>query len=53
MSARPVHASSPEDLDFMRRFEAAEVSPEDLDHRAHLRLAYVYLVESDAACAEL
>ncbi|MEL6188646.1 MAG: hypothetical protein AAFU79_28840 [Myxococcota bacterium] len=31
------------DLDFRDAFEAGQVVPADFDHRAHLRLAYVYL----------
>ncbi|MBY5933673.1 hypothetical protein KUV51_11735 [Tateyamaria omphalii] len=36
---------APDDLAFCDRFEAGEVAPEDFNHRAHLRLAYVYLCE--------
>ncbi|WP_223274916.1 hypothetical protein [Tateyamaria sp. syn59] len=36
---------SPDDLTFRNRFEAGQVTPDDFNHRAHLRLAYVYLCE--------
>ncbi|WP_299651349.1 hypothetical protein [uncultured Tateyamaria sp.] len=44
-----------DDLDFRARFEAGQVAPTDFDHRAHLRLAYVYLCEGsvDAATARM
>lgn len=41
------HRSSAEDLLFRRAFETGEVAPAQFDHRAHLRLAYVYLSELD------
>lgn len=34
---------SPEDHAFRYQFEAHAVTPEDSDHRAHVRLAYIYL----------
>jgi len=37
------HQASPDDLEFLRRFEAGEVLPDEFDHAAHVRLAYVYL----------
>lgn len=42
---------SDDDREFRDRFESCEVRPADFDHRAHLRLAYVYLVESDTSTA--
>lgn len=39
------HHVSPEDRRFRAAFEACEISPSAFDHRAHLRLAYVYLCE--------
>lgn len=35
------------DRRFRADFESARIAPEDFDHRAHVRLAYVYLVEQD------
>lgn len=43
-----MHEPSGDDRDFRRRFEACEIATGDFDHRAHVRLAYVYLCESDA-----
>jgi hypothetical protein len=37
---------SREDRDFRAAFEACAVPPSDFTHEAHVRLAYVYLVES-------
>lgn len=39
------HSISAEDRDFREAFEALEVIAEDFDHRAHVRLAYIYLCE--------
>jgi hypothetical protein len=39
------HAASPEDRRFRDDFEAFRVAPATFDHRAHVRLAYVYLTE--------
>ena len=39
------HATSPEDRRFRDDFEAFRVAPATFDHRAHIRLAYVYLTE--------
>lgn len=41
------HRSSAEDLMFRRAYETGEIAPAAFDHRAHLRLAYVYLSELD------
>lgn len=42
------HCSSSADMLFVRRFESCELPP-PFSHRDHLRLAYVYLSESDVA----
>src|SRR5690606_347614 len=42
-----IHAASPGDHSFRERFESCLVPPESFDHRAHLRLAYVYLAGYD------
>ena len=44
---------SASDQHFRQDFEAGLVEPESFDHRAHLRLAYVYLCESDPEAAYL
>jgi hypothetical protein len=41
------HQLSQQDLVFHTQFESCEFPVTDFDHRAHLRLAYVYLVEHD------
>ena len=43
--------SSASDLEFRAAFEAATVPVAEFDHRSHLRLAYVYLVEGDTESA--
>jgi hypothetical protein len=45
------HAVSPEDQRFRAEFEAGRLRPEDFDQRAHVRLAYVYLVDNSTATA--
>ena len=42
---------SPDDLMFRDAFEAGTVAPSDFNHRAHLRLAYVYLCEGSVETA--
>lgn len=42
---------SPSDEAFRRDFEAGGFAPADFDHRAHVRLAYTYLAESDTGAA--
>ena len=42
---------SKEDQAFQRDFETGKISTEAFDHRAHVRLAYAYLVENDAETA--
>ena len=41
------HRVSPDDAAFRLAFEAGQVAPAAFDHRAHVRLAYTYLVEHD------
>lgn len=45
------HALSAEDRRFLEDFEAGRYPPERFDHRAHVKLAYVYLAESDTETA--
>ncbi len=40
------HAISHADRDFRKQLESCEFPLSDFSHRAHLRLAYVYLVEN-------
>lgn len=42
---------SADDRSFQAGFEAGRVGPEAFDHRAHVRLAYAYLVESEVEAA--
>lgn len=39
------HSISAEDQDFRQAFESLHVAAEDFNHRAHVRLAYIYLCE--------
>lgn len=50
-----LHRTSAEDDDFRREFEAFQVAPDDFNHEAHLRLAYVYLChgERDLAAEQM
>ncbi len=41
------HSASDEDRSFRSDFEGGRVTPAEFDHRAHVRLAYVYLTEGD------
>ncbi|MBN7796324.1 hypothetical protein [Parahaliea mediterranea] len=41
------HIASREDKHFQRAVESCEFPVSDFDHRAHLRLAYIYLVDQD------
>lgn len=45
------HRISTDDRDFLRSFDGCQVSPQQFDHRAHLRLAYILLAEHDFAHA--
>ena len=49
------HELSPDDTAFRLAFEEGRVTPDAFSHRGHVRLAYVYLVESDTdtACARM
>jgi hypothetical protein len=46
------HHMPPNDREFKAQFATCVFSPSEFTHRAHLRLAYVYLVEhdDDTAC---
>lgn len=39
------HRTSADDREFRRAFEACETRPDEFDHAAHVRLAYIYLCE--------
>src|SRR5678815_2661142 len=41
------------DEEFARAFERGDVAPEDFSHQSHVRLAWVYLRESDSFDAAL
>jgi len=41
------HAISQGDHEFRTAFEAGAIAPADFNHRAHVRLAYVYLATND------
>src|SRR5687768_4332226 len=41
------HEVSNSDLEFRAAFEAGAYAPADFSHRAHVRLAYVYLATND------
>lgn len=43
------HRLDSDDRTFRDDFEAGRIAPGDFDHRAHVRLAYAYLAESDDA----
>lgn len=45
------HGLSQEDRDFQSAVEACAVTPAQFNHEAHVRLAYIYLVESDVESA--
>ena len=45
------HKTSSEDAAFCQAFEMGDVAPAQFDHRAHVRLAYVYLVEHEPEVA--
>ena len=46
-----LHELSQEDRNFRSAFEACTVAPLQFNHEAHVRLAYVYLVEADVESA--
>ena len=45
------HAASAEDQRFREDFESGRLAPSAFDHRAHVRLAYVYLAAHDVEAA--
>jgi hypothetical protein len=45
------HELSENDREFRAAFEAGAYAPADFSHRAHVRLAYVYLADSDVDLA--
>ena len=45
------HELSPDDRNFRAAFESFTVAPSQFNHEAHVRLAYIYLVESDVESA--
>src|SRR5688572_10515794 len=45
------HRLSAEDQDFRTEFEACSFPPAQFSHRAHIRLAYVYLTQHDTDAA--
>jgi len=45
------HQISTEDIQFKQTFESCKMAPSDFNHQAHIRLAYIYLSEHDAARA--
>ena len=45
------HRVSHEDKAFRRAFERCEIASEDFDHPAHVRLAYIYLCETNLAAS--
>lgn len=46
------HSRTAADLEFRRAFEAGEILPGEFNHLAHLRLAYVCLVEGGPDSAQ-
>jgi len=51
MEALLTHGCSTGDRRFLAEFEACRWPPDRFGHRAHIRLAYVYLVEHDEQAA--
>ncbi len=45
------HRLSATDREFRKEFEACKFPPAEFSHRAHVRLAYVYLTEHDTDAA--
>jgi hypothetical protein len=45
------HHLSASDVEFRAAFQAGAFAPADFSHRAHVRLAYVFLAESDVDLA--
>lgn len=46
-----VHQASAEDRRFIEVLEAFQIAPGEFDHCSHLRMAYTYLCDHDAATA--
>jgi hypothetical protein len=42
---------APDDIKFRADFESGAIKPEQFSHREHVRLAYIYLCESNLATA--
>jgi len=53
MKMRQGHTTSLDDLKFRDAFEAGDVPPAKFRHREHVRLAYIYLCESDQHAANV
>ncbi len=51
MNRQLSHESPEGDRNFRLAFEACTVAPSQFNHEAHVRLAYIYLTESDADVA--
>jgi hypothetical protein len=51
MSDPAKHSRSDDDRRFREDFESGAIEPAQFDHRAHVRLAYAYLVDADADTA--
>lgn len=47
------HELSSDDQRFLAEFEACRYAPEAFDHRAHVRLAYIYLAANDTETASV
>lgn len=45
------HLLTPDDLAFQSRFESGDLPPSAFDHRAHVRLAWIYLSQHDPDAA--
>ncbi len=43
-----IHEPSSDDLAFRQAFEACKVPASEFDHRAHVRMAYIYLCEQSS-----
>lgn len=41
------HSLDTDDRRFLEQFESGDLPPAEFDHRGHIRLAYIYLVEGD------
>jgi hypothetical protein len=52
VTAMVTHTTSAADRKFRAEFESCEFPPSEFNHEAHLRLAYVYLVEYEPEAAQ-